>query len=41
MYLQIIQLIESQLHTGEELAQTFADILEEYGISEKVSQFLV
>ncbi|KAG2120772.1 uncharacterized protein F5147DRAFT_741689 [Suillus discolor] len=38
--IEVAKLIESQSHTGEELAQTFADILEEYGISEKVSQLL-
>ncbi|KIK36563.1 hypothetical protein CY34DRAFT_94153, partial [Suillus luteus UH-Slu-Lm8-n1] len=37
--LDIIEVPKS--HTGEELAQMFADILEEYGISEKVSQLLV
>lgn len=31
------QLTQSQSHTGEELAETFAKMLEEFEISEKVS----
>jgi len=34
------QLMGSQSHTGEELAETFAKMLEEFEISEKVSRKL-